>query len=995
MRIDYYRPRGDAKEAWDNIDLVGFLGQRMQLKVDFLCRDSHPRRAAGARARRGCSPRRDRRGEGGPQEQLGYFFKAPVTRAGADARARAARPGAGAAGLAGPPLTLSSPAVPRGLAGVAGPFREVGDLKRVRVAHADGLGRAAGVRAGLGGARRGRRPGGRRRGRVRLRAGGGPARGDRRGGAARGGADRRRGRRRAGPGRGRGGGRAPAADVGSGCGRRCPASWPPRPCRRPAPTCRPSCRRSWGRCAASPAPGRRHRGGRGWSSSRRRTTPSTAGPSPSTAACSPTASGPTRATRSCSAWPTTCTTPCCPDAGFAGEMLLGAAPRAGAGAAHRARARDPARRRWPSGCRALLARPGRRRHPRRPRLPRRGRAGPRAAVPPPRPGGRLHRRPGAGRPGAGARRARSPTTTTRCSPRRACDGWRRERAACRVVRRGRRPAGGRRRPRPRRHAARRRAPLAGGRGHPVAAGRARRRARAGAWPRSTRGRGRRRGGAARRRRRLVGRPAAARTRSCARRCGRRPCATPSTCSASGGSAPTSLHRWSDPSWLAALALTAAHPPAGRPVVDLACGAGHLLRHLALHGHRDLTGVDVVFAKLWLARRFVLPAGAPVGLVCADLTAPWPLPPPAAPRHVGLPRRALLPRRQGGVRRRGAPARGRRRSGAARALPQRAAPGGTVAGCPLDPDGWQALLPGAAAYAEEELTASTAAGRLPRPAGRLDGDRGRQPGRWIPATPAAGPRPRCSTPRRAPRCGATRSTPTASRRWPGERWAAEYGPRAAAYLPERWTDAARRRGGPPAPARGPPGGLVSTVGWGIVGCGWVARDHLLPGLRSTPDPARRRLRPRRGRGPPARRRGRRRRHRRPRARCWPRPAWTPSTSRRPTTRTGPWWRPSRPAGSPCCARSRWPPTSPTPTRSSPPARAASLGTAFDQRFHPAHRRIAEMVAAGGLGTVTAVRIVYACWLPPDGARTVPYRSSSAPHDANRSPDVGGRRRPAPS
>jgi predicted dehydrogenase len=41
-----------------------------------------------------------------------------------------------------------------------------------------------------------------------------------------------------------------------------------------------------------------------------------------------------------------------------------------------------------------------------------------------------------------------------------------------------------------------------------------------------------------------------------------------------------------------------------------------------------------------------------------------------------------------------------------------------------------------------------------------------------------------------------------------------------------------------------------------------------------------------------------------------------------------------------------------------------GTAFDQRFHPAHRRIADIVAAGELGTVTAVRIVYACWLPPD-------------------------------
>ena len=42
------------------------------------------------------------------------------------------------------------------------------------------------------------------------------------------------------------------------------------------------------------------------------------------------------------------------------------------------------------------------------------------------------------------------------------------------------------------------------------------------------------------------------------------------------------------------------------------------------------------------------------------------------------------------------------------------------------------------------------------------------------------------------------------------------------------------------------------------------------------------------------------------------------------------------------------------------------TAFDQRFHPAHELVAEVVARGDLGTVTAVRIVYACWLPPGWA-----------------------------
>jgi myo-inositol-1-phosphate synthase len=40
VRIEYYPPRGDAKEGWDNIDLFGFLGYPMQMKIDFLCRDS-------------------------------------------------------------------------------------------------------------------------------------------------------------------------------------------------------------------------------------------------------------------------------------------------------------------------------------------------------------------------------------------------------------------------------------------------------------------------------------------------------------------------------------------------------------------------------------------------------------------------------------------------------------------------------------------------------------------------------------------------------------------------------------------------------------------------------------------------------------------------------------------------------------------------------------------------------------------------------------------
>lgn len=40
VRINYYPPRGDSKEGWDNIDIFGWMGYPMQIKVDFLCRDS-------------------------------------------------------------------------------------------------------------------------------------------------------------------------------------------------------------------------------------------------------------------------------------------------------------------------------------------------------------------------------------------------------------------------------------------------------------------------------------------------------------------------------------------------------------------------------------------------------------------------------------------------------------------------------------------------------------------------------------------------------------------------------------------------------------------------------------------------------------------------------------------------------------------------------------------------------------------------------------------
>ncbi len=78
VRINYYPPRGDNKEGWDNIDIFGWLGYPMQIKVDFLCRDSIL-----------AAPivldlvlfldLAQRAGMRGVQEWLSFYFKSPMT----------------------------------------------------------------------------------------------------------------------------------------------------------------------------------------------------------------------------------------------------------------------------------------------------------------------------------------------------------------------------------------------------------------------------------------------------------------------------------------------------------------------------------------------------------------------------------------------------------------------------------------------------------------------------------------------------------------------------------------------------------------------------------------------------------------------------------------------------------------------------------------------------------------------------------------------------
>jgi myo-inositol-1-phosphate synthase len=77
--IRYYRPRGDNKEAWDNIDVRGFLGQSMQIKVNFLCKDSILAAPLAIEIAR-CLDLAKQRRERGIQEQLSVFFKLPMTK---------------------------------------------------------------------------------------------------------------------------------------------------------------------------------------------------------------------------------------------------------------------------------------------------------------------------------------------------------------------------------------------------------------------------------------------------------------------------------------------------------------------------------------------------------------------------------------------------------------------------------------------------------------------------------------------------------------------------------------------------------------------------------------------------------------------------------------------------------------------------------------------------------------------------------------------------
>lgn len=238
------------------------------------------------------------------------------------------------------------------------------------------------------------------------------------------------------------------------------------------------------------------------------------------------------------------------------------------------------------------------------------------------------------------------------------------------------------------------------------------------------------------------------------------------------------HRWSDPTFLSGLALAEAYWPKGEasalPVFELGCGPGHFLGTFARAG-APVAGGDLVFSKLWLARRY-LASGA--RLVCFDAGARWPVPGAAFPTVFCHDALYFLPEKA---------------HVAAECL-RVAGPSGRVlvghahnrlvdnlsAGAPLAPGEYAALFGGIATlYDDRELTAALVEARAPRPASAED--LAEAPAVALAAGVAAAEAPR-------PISGGLAVPPPGTRlrrnplydgegaiRWPSERYEREYGP----------------------------------------------------------------------------------------------------------------------------------------------------------------------------------------------------------------------------
>ena len=228
------------------------------------------------------------------------------------------------------------------------------------------------------------------------------------------------------------------------------------------------------------------------------------------------------------------------------------------------------------------------------------------------------------------------------------------------------------------------------------------------------------------------------------------------------------HRWSDPTFLSGLALAEAHWDTPAQVFELACGAGHYLREFA-RAAPSVCGSDIVFAKLWLAKRYIAPTAH---LVCFDAAAPWPLADGAADLVFCHDAFYFLPEKPHVA------AEMLRVAGGGRVLvghAHNALVDNLSSGDPLAPAEYAALFGAPLLYDDRELTAALVEGRAPVPgAAAAVAD--------APAVAmAAGagvPRPVLGGLAVPPPGAKLRRNPlyaNATIRWPSERYEREYGP----------------------------------------------------------------------------------------------------------------------------------------------------------------------------------------------------------------------------
>ncbi len=405
------------------------------------------------------------------------------------------------------------------------------------------------------------------------------------------------------------------------------------------------------------------------------------------------------------------------------------------------------------------------------------------------------------------------------------------------------------------------------------------------------------------------------------------------------------HRLSDPTYLSGLTLLRHF--AAAPVFELACGIGLFLRAAG----EGASGGDVVWSKLWLARRFVVPGAE---LVCFDAAARFPLPDGRARTAFCHDALYFLPRKDhvAAELRRVAPT-------VLVGHTHNALVDNFSAGDPLDPDGYQALFPGATTYDDEELTRAHLEDRPPVPATTDDLA-------TAPAIALVGVAhvARADDAQRAQPSGIDEPgplrrnpllAPDATVRWPSERYEQEYAalsPHLTDPAPPGLTAWKRRRLLVPALER-------DTLRFGMVGAGWVARDHLVPAMFAA-----------RGVEPVA--------TYDPAARIDGLPAAdsldellrhvdavyvaTPNDVHAPVVEQ------AAAAGVAVLCEKPMAATLEQAERMAAAVRRHGIryATAFDQRHHPAHAELRHLIDAGRLGTVTAVRIVYACWVGPDWA-----------------------------